>query len=110
MLITGITAFMLNPGIWAVDPKSQSFWTAFFNPQFLPQTVARTGGALLVEFALRLPARLADDPRDAKLRDMIASRSARPALLGAILITAEGWPGSTGCRRRPRRRSARRRR
>ena len=27
---------------------SQNFWTAFFNPQFLPQTVARTGGALLL--------------------------------------------------------------
>ena len=29
VLITGITAFMLNPGVWAIDPKSQNFWTAF---------------------------------------------------------------------------------
>ncbi len=40
VLITGITAFMLNPGDW-----QQNFWRAFFNPQFLPQTLARTGAA-----------------------------------------------------------------
>ena len=89
VLITGITAFMLNPGIWATDPKSQSFWLAFFNPQFLPQTVARTGGALLLS-SLYVYLHASLTIPDAKLRDMIASRSARPALLGAILITAGG--------------------
>ena len=29
-------------------PGEHDFWIAFFNPQFLPQTVARTGGALLL--------------------------------------------------------------
>ncbi|MCG2682901.1 MAG: cytochrome ubiquinol oxidase subunit I, partial [Planctomycetales bacterium] len=48
VLITGITAFMLNPGRWAIDPAARNFWTAFFNPQFVPQTVVRTGGALLL--------------------------------------------------------------
>ena len=48
VLITGITAFMLNSGVWATHPGQGTFWTAFFNPQFLPQTVARTGGALLL--------------------------------------------------------------
>ncbi len=41
VLITGITAFMLNPGTWL---ETHSFWAGLFNPQFLPQTVARTGG------------------------------------------------------------------
>jgi cytochrome bd ubiquinol oxidase subunit I len=89
VLITGITAFMLNPGVWATDPKLQNFWVAFFNPQFLPQTVARTGGALLLS-SLYVYLHASLTIRDAALRDMIASRSARPALLGAILITAGG--------------------
>jgi cytochrome bd ubiquinol oxidase subunit I len=89
VLITGITAFMLNPGAWATDLKSQNFWTAFFNPQFLPQTIARTGGALLLS-SLYVYLHASLKIGDAKLRDMIASRSARPALLGAVLITAGG--------------------
>jgi len=89
VLITGITAFMLNPGDWATDPQSRNFWTAFFNPQFLPQTVARTGGALLLSsMYVYLHASLA--LRDARLRDMIASRSVRPALLGAAMILVGG--------------------
>jgi cytochrome bd ubiquinol oxidase subunit I len=89
VLITGITAFMLNPGVWATDPGSQNFWTAFFNPQFLPQTIARTGGALLLS-SLYIYLHASLTVRDARLRDMIASRSARPALLGAVLISVGG--------------------
>jgi cytochrome bd ubiquinol oxidase subunit I len=89
VLITGITAFMLNPGTWATDPKSQNFWTAFFNPQFLPQTIARTGGALLLS-SLYVYLHASLKIGDAELRDMIASRSARPALLGALMITGGG--------------------
>ena len=88
VLITGITAFMLHPGAW-VNPESQNFWTAFFNPQFIPQTAARTGGALLLtSLYVYLHASLTVDK--AWLRDRIASRSARPALLGAILVTVGG--------------------
>jgi cytochrome bd ubiquinol oxidase subunit I len=89
VLITGITAFMLNSGVWANDPDTQNFWSAFFNPQFLPQTVARTGGALLLS-SLYIYLHASLTIRNANLRDMIASRSARPAALGAILITAGG--------------------
>jgi cytochrome bd ubiquinol oxidase subunit I len=89
VLITGITAFMQNSGQWAVDPESRDFWTAFFNPQFIPQTIARTGGALLLSsLYVYLHASLTL-PKPA-LRNMIASRSARPAMLGAILVTAGG--------------------
>ncbi len=89
VLITGITAFMVNPGTWADGGSSQDFWTAFFNPQFLPQTIARTGGALLLS-SLYVYLHASLTIRDAKLRDMIASRSARPACLGAVLITLGG--------------------
>jgi len=95
VLITGITAFMLNSGAWVIDPESRTFWRAFFNPQFLPQTIARTGGALLLSsLYVYLHASLfAGSPR---LREMIATRSARPALLGAALILAggAGWYAS----------------
>ncbi len=86
VLITGITAFMLHPGHWLED---QSFWSAFFNPQFLPQTLARTGGALLLS-SLYVYLHASLTIKDSRLRDMIGSRSARPALLGAVSITIGG--------------------
>jgi cytochrome bd ubiquinol oxidase subunit I len=89
VLITGITAFMLNTGDWTTGASSKTFWVAFFNPQFLPQTVARTGGALLLT-SLYVYLHASLTVADARMRDMIASRSARPALLGAIMITAGG--------------------
>jgi cytochrome bd-type quinol oxidase subunit 1 len=89
VLITGITAFMLNSGRWPFEPASHNFWVAFFNPQFLPQTIARTGGALLLS-SLYVYLHASLTIRNARLRDMIASRSARPAMLGAILITVGG--------------------
>ncbi len=88
VLITGITAFMLNPGAW-VERGHQDFWTAFFNPQFLPQTIARTGGALLLS-SLYVYLHASLTIPEAAMRDMIASRSARPALVGAVLVTAGG--------------------
>jgi len=113
VLITGITAFMLNPGVWAEDPQSRNFWTAFFNPQFLPQTLARTGGALLLSSlyiylhaslmlgdGARPPSAMPDNSTqpgaaalqddDERLRRLIAMRSARPAWLGAVLLTVGG--------------------
>jgi mono/diheme cytochrome c family protein len=89
VLITGITAFMLNAGSWAIDPRDHNFWWAFFNPQFLPQTIARTGGALLLS-SLYVYLHASLTIRDAAMRDMIAARSARPALLGAALVTIGG--------------------
>ena len=91
VLITGITAFMVSPGVW-LDPEHHTFWNAFFNPQFLPQTVARTGGALLLSsLYIYLHASLAT--ADRRLHDLVAFRSSRPALLGAALVTfgGVGW-------------------
>jgi cytochrome d ubiquinol oxidase subunit I len=89
VLITGITGFMLHPGRW-LEPGHRSFWIAFFNPQLVPQVVARTGGALLLSslyvylhaaWALR---------QEVGLRELVARRSARPALLGAALLLVGG--------------------
>lgn len=86
VLITGITAFMLNPGGWL---QNRSFWVGFFNPQFVPQVIARTGGALLLS-SLYVYLHASLSIKDASLRDLIASRSARPALLGAGMIAVGG--------------------
>jgi mono/diheme cytochrome c family protein len=40
-LITGIIGFMLTPDGW---PWNKSFWSAFFNPSFLPQLLLRISG------------------------------------------------------------------
>jgi cytochrome d ubiquinol oxidase subunit I len=88
VLITGITAFMLNPGGWLTRPHP-AFWSAFFNPQFIPQVIARTGGALLLS-SLYVYLHASLMLKDTKLRDMIGSRSTRPALLGAVMVTLGG--------------------
>jgi len=41
-LITGILGFMLTSDGW---PWDQSFWSAFFNPSFVPQFLLRIAGA-----------------------------------------------------------------
>lgn len=86
VLITGITAFMLHSGRWLESP---SFWTGFFNPQFIPQVISRTGGAILLtslyvylHSSLLLP--------NGDVRSLIVRRSTRPAFVGAVLITVGG--------------------
>ena len=51
-LIVAILGFMMSTGVWT---KEQSFWSAFYNPLYLPQlafrtTYAFTGGGLFVWF------------------------------------------------------------
>ncbi|MCL2623319.1 MAG: cytochrome ubiquinol oxidase subunit I, partial [Planctomycetaceae bacterium] len=49
VLITGITAFMLNTaGLFGNWSETGNFWHAFFNVQWLPQTVFRTGVSLVL--------------------------------------------------------------
>jgi cytochrome d ubiquinol oxidase subunit I len=86
VLITGITAFMLNPGTWV---ETKNFWLGFFNPQFVPQVIARTGGALLLS-SLYVYLHAAFRVKDTALRDLIASRSTLPALVGAAYVTLGG--------------------
>ncbi|MBN2218055.1 MAG: cytochrome ubiquinol oxidase subunit I [Pirellulales bacterium] len=86
VLITGITAFMLNPGDW---PGNRTFWVGFFNPQFIPQVVARTGGALLLA-SLYVYLHASLSIKDERLRELVSRRSIRPSLAGAVMITAGG--------------------
>lgn len=86
VLITGITGFMLHPGRW---PQTHGFWDGFLNAQFLPQTVARTGGALLLA-TLYVYLHAAFRCREPGLLAMISRRSARPGLLGALMVTLGG--------------------
>ena len=86
VLISGITAFMLNPGGW---PQHRDFWVGFFNPQFVPQTLARTGGAFLLT-SLYVYLHASFRVKDADLRRLIEARSARPALVGSVLVVVGG--------------------
>jgi len=86
VLISGITAFMLNPGGW---PQRRDFWVGFFNPQFVPQTLARTGGAFLLT-SLYVYLHASFRVKDADLRRLIEARSARPALVGSVLVVVGG--------------------
>ena len=77
---------MLDPGNW---PADHDFWSAILNRQALPQIISRTGGALLLS-SLYVYLHAAITIKDAKLHALIESRSTRPALLGAVLITLGG--------------------
>lgn len=89
VLITGITAFMLNPGAWV---ETKNFWVGFFNPQFVPQVLARTGGSLLLA-SLYVYLHASFRVNEQALRDLIASRSTLPALVGAayVILGGVGW-------------------
>ena len=86
VIITAITAFMLDPGHWIED---HNFWSAILNRQSLPQIIARTGGALLLS-SLYVYLHAALTIKDRKLHGMIESRSTRPALLGSVMIALGG--------------------
>lgn len=88
VLITAITAFMLNPGAWV---HTHDFWAGFFNPEFWPQTIARTGGSLLLaSLYVYLHAAFNKNKHHPDLLTLISRRSTRPALLGAALVTIGG--------------------
>jgi cytochrome bd ubiquinol oxidase subunit I len=85
--ITSITGFMLNPGSnWL---RSHNFWQGIFNPQFVPQVFARTGGSFLLA-SLYVYLHSSFRVKDKNLHNLIESRSARPALWGAIMIVIGG--------------------
>jgi cytochrome bd-type quinol oxidase subunit 1/mono/diheme cytochrome c family protein len=86
VIISAITAFMLDPGEWLKEP---TFWRAIANPQALPQILARTGGALMLT-SLYVYLHSAITVCDEASHSLIEKRSSRPALLGAILIAAGG--------------------
>ena len=89
VLITGITAFMLDSrGLFANWAETGNFWHAFFNMQFLPQTVARTGGAVMLAalYVLLHAAWVFRNDSANPLLEKAVRRMARPLLFGIVFI------------------------
>src|SRR3972149_1642443 len=68
-------------------PDNPDFWVAFFNPQFLPQVLTRTGGAFLLA-SLYIYLHAAFRAKDPEVRSLIASRSTKRGRVGAALVAA----------------------
>jgi cytochrome d ubiquinol oxidase subunit I len=87
VIITAITAFQLNIGSWK---PGDGFWMAFWNPQTLPQILARTGGSLLLGalyFFLHSTFKLQNNP---ELCDRVGRASAKWAMVGSALTIVGG--------------------
>ncbi|MDO5580444.1 MAG: cytochrome ubiquinol oxidase subunit I [Planctomycetia bacterium] len=90
VLITGITSFMLNSASLLAPPGSdrlESFWKAFLNMQFIPQTIARTGGALVLStFYVYFHAAWSE--KNDNVREKVVQRMRLPSLIGILLMIA----------------------
>jgi len=87
VLITGITAFMLDSrGLFAHWSETGNFWHAFFNVQFLPQMLARTGGAILLAalYVFLHAAWVYRNDQANPLFEKVIRRMARPLLFGIV--------------------------
>ncbi len=86
-LITAITAFQLNSGGWV---PADGFWKAFFNPQAIPQIIARTGGALvLASLYVYLHASF-KLKNNTELLHFVEKRTAKWVMWGAIFLIIGG--------------------
>jgi cytochrome d ubiquinol oxidase subunit I len=86
VIITGITSFMLTSGDWSPD---QNFFAAFFNPSFLPQTLLRTGGSIVIAaLGIVLHVSFRSDRTD--LKDRIVRPVSQWAIAGMVLIAVGG--------------------
>ncbi len=87
VLITGITGFMLSSkGLFADYAQTGNFWDAFFNIQFLPQTFARTGAALLLGTLYIYAHASWKLENNSSLKALVVSRMNAPAVTGAVLL------------------------
>lgn len=87
IIITPITAFMLNIGSWL---PADGFWKAFFNPQAFPQILSRIGGSLMLGalyFFLHSSLKMGYNER---LQEKISRESAKWAMYGAVLTIIGG--------------------
>ena len=95
VLITGITAFMLDSrGLFGHWAETGNFWHAFFNVQFLPQMIARTGGAVLLAamYVFLHAAWVYRNDSNNPLFEKVVRRMARPILFGIIsIILGVAW-------------------
>jgi len=86
VLITGITSFMLHPGNFIQDKE---FWTAFFNPQTIPQIFSRTGGSILLA-GLYFFLHASITVKDPEFLRRIERRIAKWAIFGAAFTLIGG--------------------
>lgn len=97
ILITGITAFMLDTGKWAAATHGgldgSAFWLGFFNPQFIPQCITRLGAALVLASTWVL-FHASIFVKTETLKFLVVRRTARYAVLG-VLVSFCGilWAG-----------------
>lgn len=93
VLITAITAFMLNTSGLIKDWEETSvFWHAFLNVQFIPQTIARSGCALtLSSFYFLLHASLFAG--SSEIRERVTRHMVLPSFLGifTLILGVVGW-------------------
>jgi len=86
VLITGITSFMLTTGDWQPE---QGFFSAFFNPSFLPQTLLRTGGSIVIA-ALGIEFHVSFRSERSDIKDSIVRAVCQWATAGMALIALGG--------------------
>jgi len=94
VLITGITAFMLNiDGLLGNWNETHDFWHAFINVQWLPQTIMRTGAALVFGILYVYAHAAVVLQNDEMTRIQVVQRMNKPFLCGLILVLAGfvGW-------------------
>lgn len=87
VLITGITAYMINAkGLFGDYAQTGNFWHAFFNVEFLPQMIARTGAALLLgTLYIFVHASWTIKDNDA-LKTKVVRRMIAPSIVGALFL------------------------
>ncbi len=93
VLITGITSFMLNSrGLFGDWETTGGFWYAFFNRQFVPQTLLRTGISLLLATIYVYMHITWGNARDT-LREKTIRRMLVPSVAGVVLMVlgVAGW-------------------
>ena len=86
-LITGILGFMLTPDGW---PWDRSFWSAFFNPSFLPQLAVRLGWALALG-AIFATGYLFISKREEEFRKEAARLFGKIVLASAVTTAFSVW-------------------
>ncbi|HWH77741.1 MAG TPA: cytochrome ubiquinol oxidase subunit I [Candidatus Binatus sp.] len=86
VLITGITSFMLTTGSWTSEAN---FFAAFFNPSFLPQTLLRTGGSIVIA-ALAFVFHVSFRSDRSDLKDLVVRTVSQWATAGMVLSAVGG--------------------
>ncbi|MDY6821970.1 MAG: cytochrome ubiquinol oxidase subunit I, partial [Deferribacterota bacterium] len=87
-LINGIISFQLTPGNFH---ETNNIWHGFFNPSFLPSTIARTGFCLILASIYSLL--VMSFTKDKKIKKLAGRISSSFIIIGFLLTTfgSYGW-------------------